>query len=176
MNVKLTEIQNGKTFKVGEMEFIKFFDRDGVTVAVAKNPLFRATFGKDNNFATSDLLKRLQNEVLPEIEKAVGEENVVEFETDLLSLDGSRAYGTLKSKISLPTFDFYRHYVKVFDTYKQDGWWWLCTPDSTPDHNNSNWVVCVAPSGFIDYGGYGNVNGVRPFLHFVSSISVSCDD
>lgn len=173
----LAEIEIGKTFEVAGIEFIKFADVDGCTQAVAKDTLFKSIFGANNNFAESTILKKLKNDVLPKIEEAVGAENIVEFETDLLSLDGSDKYGKIKSKISLPTFDFYRANVKVFDKYKLDKWWWLATPDSTTDHANDYWIVCVSRSGNISSNRYYDYYyGVRPFLNFVSSISVSCEE
>lgn len=174
--IKLEEIQNGEVFKIGRFEFIKFSDEDGKTIAVSKDTVFDSSFGNDNNFANSRILDRLQTEILPEIEKIVGAENVLELETDLLSLDGSSMYGTLKSKISLPTFDFYRQNVKIFDRYKLDEWWWTSTPDSTVEHANDYWIVCVSPSGGIYGGSYYFSYGVRPFLIFLSSIFVSCEE
>ena len=94
-------IDNGATFEVAGIEFIKFPLEDGKTAAVAKDILFRSTFGDDNNFTTSKIFKKLQTEFLPKIIEAVGEENVCEFETDLTTLDGLKPYPVLKSKISL---------------------------------------------------------------------------
>lgn len=177
MNMKkLNEIENGKIFKVGEIEFIKFADKDGVTVAVTKDTLFRSKFGKDNNLHTSEVLEKLNAEVLPKIIDAVGEENVCEIETDLTTLDGLKPYEPLKSKISLPTLDFYRSNVEIFDKYKINDWWWLATPESARPHDAPNWIVCVPPSGNIYGDIYCGSNGVRPFLCFVSSISVSCEE
>ena len=180
MNVKtkkLNEIPVGATFKVGRFEFIKITDKSGVVAAASKACLYNSTFGSDNNFANSSILKKLTDVILPEIEEIVGSENVLEFETDLLSLDGSAKHGAVRSKISIPTLDFYRRNRYVFEKHKIDAWWWLATPDSTSEYTNDKWCVCVSPSGFIinDYC-YGHGNGVRPFLNFVSSISVSCDE
>lgn len=145
----LAEIKVGEIFEVAGIEFIKFNDENGVTTAVAKDPLFKSTFGDNNNFAESNIKRRLENEILPTIENAIGAENVVEHEVDLLSLDGDDKWGKVNCKISLPTFDFYRHNVKVFDKYKLKSWWWLCTPDTTEKHYNDDWVVCVSPLGFV---------------------------
>ena len=172
----LNTIPTGKTFKIGNIEFIKFTDENGVVTAVSKNILFNSCFGKNNDLSKSDILAKLTNEILPEIEDIIGAENVVEFETDLLSLDGSAKHGTVKSKISIPTFDFYRRNRAVFEKYKINKWWWLSTPNSTSEYNNDDWCVCVSPSGNIDFNYDSNYGGVRPILTFVSSISVSCDE
>ena len=175
----LNTIPSGETFKIGDMEFIKFSDENGITTAVSKDAVFDSCFGDDNNFANSAILERLNNEILPAIEDIVGSENVLEFETDLLSLDGSDKHGIVKSKISIPTFDFYRQNRAVFEKYKLNKWWWLATPDSTSEYFNDEWGVCVSPRGFIDFSNFSLFNrnfGVRPFFNFVSSISVSCSE
>ncbi len=172
--MKLNEVNIGKTFTVAGIEFIKVSQNEENVVVVAKDALFRAKFGADNNFAHSELLQRLQTEVLAKIVAEVGEENVVEFETDLTSLDGLKTHGKMVSKISLPTFDFYRENVKLFDEYKLDDWWWLATPETTEEHLNNYWVVCVSPRGDIGNDcSINNYGGVRPVCILKSDISVS---
>ena len=174
--MKLSEVKVGQVFKIGEVEFIKFSDVEGVTEAVTKDLIFKSEFGRNNNFAESKILGKLKDEFLPKISAAIGIENICDINTDLTSLDGLKTYGSMTSKISIPTFDFYRNNVEIFDKYKVDGWWWLATPDTTPEHYNDWWVRCVSPVGNINYGGYCINDGVRPFLRFVSSISVSCEE
>ena len=177
MTRTLNIIPAGEVFKIGDFEFIKFTDENGITTAVSKDYLYNSRFGNNNDFSKSIILKNLTADILPKIEAIVGAENVVEFETDLLSLDGSHKHGAVRSKISIPTFDFYRQNRAIFEKHKVGGWWWLATSDSTSEYNNDNWCVCVAPSGNIDNDVSYNFNyGVRPFLRFVSSISVSCDE
>ena len=169
-------VRDGETFMVAGMEFIKFHDRDGKTAVVAKDVLFYTAFGSNNDLSTSTVLAQMKEEVLPKIVEAVGEENVLSFETDLTSWDGMKDYGTLESKISLPTMDFYRENVEIFDRHKSD-WWWLATPDSTPSHWSDRWVLCVSPSGYLDHDHYGfGFNGVRPFCIFKSSIFGSFEE
>ena len=171
----LAELAAGEIFKIGDMEFMKICDENGGTAAVTKNILFRSAFGENNNFAESKVLKRLKKEILSKIEAEAGADNVQEFETDLISLDGSTKWGKLKSKISLVTFDFYRKHVKIFDTCKPDTWWWTATPDTTSEHICDDWIVCVSPRGSISFDFYDYYcSGVRPFCIFNSSISVSC--
>ena len=171
--MKLSEVNVGKTFTVAGIEFIKMEDTDKGCVAVTKESLFDCNYGSNNNFSESKILKRLNEEALPKIEEAIGTENVLEFKTDLTALDGLKTYGSITSKISLPTLDFYRQNVKIFDEYKLDEWWWLATPDTTPEHYNDRWAVCVAPDGYVNGNCYDYSSGVRPVLVFVSDIFVS---
>ena len=145
--IRLGDLPAGATFKIGEREFITFGENDGKVAVVLKDKLCYSEFGKNNNFAKSEILKKLTEKFLPEIEGAVGAENVLEFETNLLSLDGSAKHGVMRSKVSLPTFDFYRKHRAIFEQNKLGEWWWLSTPDSTSEWNSDNIVVCVSPSG-----------------------------
>lgn len=164
------ELINDEIFKIRKYEFIKFLDDNGNIIGVLKDSLGDMRFGNSNDFSKSDILKKLKEKFLPEIEEIVGAENVLEFETDLTSLDGSKKHGTMKSKVSLPTFDFYRNNRATFAKYNLDDWWWLATPHTTSEYVNDLWVCVVSPRG-IYYDSYGNGNaGVRPFLTFVSSI------
>lgn len=175
-NIKLSEVEIGKTFKIGDTEFIKFADENNETVAVTSDVVHNMKFGKNNNLSKSDVLNWLNKEFLQKITDVIGEDNVCEFTTDLTSLDGLKTYGCVNSKISLPTLDFYRAHVDIFDKFKVSKWWWLATPDSAAPHwDGCPWVVCVSPVGYIFSNYYGR-NGVRPFLRFVSSISVSCEE
>ncbi len=174
--MKLSEVKIGKTFSIAGIEFIKFTDENGVCAAVSKDILFDSKFGENNNFAQSLVLKRLNKEILPKLVAEVGTENIKEFELDLTSLDGLDTYGKVKTKIALPTFEFYRKNVRIFDEYKIDDWWWTATPDTTKEHYNDSWITCVSPHGLIYDYFYFNYYGVRPFLFFVSSISVSCEE
>lgn len=172
----LSEIRGGDTFKIGDITFIKFTDADGVTTAMAKECIFESVFGSNNNFADSDILKRLNKDVLPKIADEIGDKNILEFDTDLTALDGVKTYGKITSKVSLPTLDFYREYVDIFDKYKIDKYFWLATPWSALPHYNSSCVLCVSPSGGVNLIYYFNYFGVRPFFRFVSSISVSREE
>ena len=173
---KLSEVAVGDTFKIGEYEFIKVRNKHGITTAVTKDIVFSSEFGANNNFSESEILKKLKKDILPKIIEEVGSENVVSFETDLTTLDGLKPYAPLQSKISLPTFDFYRNNVEIFDEYKLNKYWWLSTPDTANPHYEPNLITCVSPSGRIGKDDYYGNSGVRPILKFVSSISVSCID
>ena len=123
---------------------------------------------KSSNWKTSELRKYLNEEFLKMVEAEIGAGNLVEFERNLLSLDGQTEYGLCTDKVSLLTVDEYRKYRKYIPNANK--WWWLITPWSTPCNDYSSSVTVVAPSGVIDDGSYGNCLGVRPFCIFSSSI------
>lgn len=169
-------VKDGETFTIAEMEFIKFPSVNDQTPVVMKDIAFRSRFGNNNDLRSSDVLRRMEEEILPKIIAAVGKENLCTIKTDLTTLDGLNPYGTMESLISLPTLDFYRANAEIFGKYKPDNWWWLATPDSAPPNDSSSWVLCVAPSGCIFLIRYHLEYGVRPFCIFNSSIFESSEE
>lgn len=170
-------VKDGETFTIAGIEFIKFPAVNGKVPVMTRDCLFTSRFGDHtNDLSKSPILKKMVDEVLPKVIEAVGEENVCTFDTDLTTLDGLKPYGVLKSQVSLPTLDFYRANVEIFDKYKVDRWFWLATPESAKPHDDPYWTLCVSPSGNIGDHGYRGDGGVRPFFYFESSIFGSCEE
>ena len=122
-----------------------------------------------NDWKESELREYLNTDFFEKLSEEVGEENIITFERDLLSLDGQTEYGTCKDKVSLINVDEYRKYRPLIPNAGY--WWWTITPDSTKCNEDTTWVRVVSPSGFVSSyscdDGYG---GVRPFCIFSSSI------
>lgn len=170
--VELGKLAPGDSFEIGDCEFLVLEQMDGATAVIKKTFLEEAEFGENNNYAESPIRRTCQ-EFAGWIEKAVGEGNILEHAVDLTSIDGLMDYGEVKARASLLTADRYRKYVKILDSVKMEGYWWMATPWSTPSHGIQYAVLCVSPSGCVDYDGYDNGNGVRPFCIFKSDILVS---
>lgn len=163
-------VKDGEIFTIAGMEFIKFPKTDVGTPVVMKDAAFRSRFGGNNDLRSSDVLKSMTEKILPKIAETVGAENVCTFKTDLITMDGLKPYGELESRISLPTLDFYRANVEIFDRHRLNDWWWLATPESAEPHYDPTWVLCFSPSGSIYGSHYYHGSGVRPFLILKSSI------
>lgn len=176
-NVRFPGIQDGETFQIAGFEFIKFPSVGGQTPVVMRDYAFTSRFGDNNDLRSSDVLKKMEEEILPKIVAEVGEENLYTIRTDLTTLDGQRPYGVMESKISLPTLDFYRANGEIFNKYKPSRWCWLATPESAQPNDSPHWVLCVSPSGCIDFDGHDfGFLGVRPILIFQSSIFGSSEE
>lgn len=121
-----------------------------------------------NNWITSKLRNELNARFLKKITDKLGKDAVIEFDRDLLSMDGQTEYGHCKDKISFLTVDEYRKYRKLLPN--MDKWWWLLTPWSTPVNDFSTTITVVSPSGNVNYNFYDNESGVRPVCIFSSSI------
>lgn len=127
-----------------------------------------------NDWRNGDLREYLNGDFIEELSEAIGEDNIIPFQRDLLSLDGQTEYGTCEDKVSLLTVDEYRKYRSLIPN-TDEYWWWLITPWSTACNDYKTTVAVVSPSG--DFGScicYGNY-GVRPFCIFSSSIFESED-
>lgn len=121
-----------------------------------------------NNWIESKLRHELNITFRKKITEELGEDAVVEFDRDLLSLDGQTEYGHCKDKISLLSVDEYRKYRKLLPNAGK--WWWLLTPWSTPVNGYSSASTVVSPSGLIDCDDCNGEYGVRPACIFSSSI------
>ena len=173
---KLADVREGEAFKIGRYEFIVLEHEEDFTKVLLKDILCKSAFSeKDCDFKNSNVLKILQD-FENKISDIVGAENILAHTVDLTSNDGLKDYGHTVEKVSLLSCDMARKYVDILDMHKVESWWWLVTPWSTPAHGYSEYVCCVSPRGDIYYNSYDNdYDGVRPFLHFSSSIFVSLE-
>lgn len=124
-----------------------------------------------NNWTASDLRNYMNTDFLKKLAAAVGEDNIIPFERDLLSLDGQTEYGKCEDKVSLLTVDEYRQYRALIPN--ADYWWWLITPWSTPCNEIERSVAVVSPARRVSVCNL--VGGVRPFCIFSSVIFESED-
>ena len=170
--MKLADIPQGETFKIGKHEFIVLEQSGETTVVIRKDLLPDMEFGSNNDYNGSKVDEAC-NKFAEEISNAVGEENIVIHTVDLTSNDGMKDYGKVERRCSLITAELYRRYVEILDKFKAGDWWWLSTPFSTKKHENDSWIHCVSPSGGINFHHCHYVGGVRPFCILKSTIFVS---
>lgn len=142
---------------------------NGDASVLRKEPLTEMKFGSNNNYNGSDIDEYLCDTYLPKLERKFGKENIVEQEIDLLSLDGEDDYGKIKRKVSILTLDEYRHNKKAIKKYLGK-WFWLCTPNSTPNGCGSDGIQYVSSGGRVRCDWYNCVGAVRPRFVLKSSI------
>ena len=127
-----------------------------------------------NDWKSSDLRNELNTDLRKKIESELGADSLVEFERNLLSLDGQTEYGTCRDYVSLISVDEYRKYREFLPN--RGKWWWTLTPDSTACNNDDTFVRVVSPYGSIGNDFCYGSNGVRPVCIFSSSIFESCEE
>ena len=160
----------GKTIEVAGIKWLVLdkFDKGYLVISDDFYGDSREFDSASNNWESSDLRNELNTDLRKKIEDELGDGALVEFERDLLSLDGQTEYGTCMDYVSLLSVDEYRKYRKLLPN--MDEWWWLLTPYSTPCNGYSRSVAVVSPSGVIRDLSCGCNYGVRPFCIFSSSI------
>lgn len=166
----------GKTIEIAGMEWmiLKKTEKGYFAVLNGFDGKERTFDSDSNNWIESDLRKELNDSFLKKITEELGEDAVVEFDRDLLSLDGQTEYGHCEDKISLLTVDEYRKYRKLLPN--TNDWWWLITPWSTPANGYISTLTVVSPSGYFNKNVYDDCGGVRPVCIFSSSIFESKND
>lgn len=168
---------------IGNEWYVVEQDIENNRTKVWKKELLEKTYRFDselNDFRTSEIKNVLNDEngdILTDIYKGFGKENVLIDTVDLLSMDGLHTYGTCDCKVHLGTFDDYRKARKngMFRTENEKPFW-LDTPDSTNEGCSASCVQFVYSGGCVICGDcYWDVYGVRPFCSLDSSICVSVE-
>ena len=159
----------GDTFELADLKWKILDITEQGYVCLADRLEDNRRFDNDfNNWESSDLRNYLNADFYNKLVNKIGEDNIVSFERDLLSLDGQTEYGKCKDKVSLINVDEYRKYRSLIPN--ADYCWWTITADSTKRNDDETWVRVVSPSGGIDCGNCFSGRGVRPFCIFSSSI------
>lgn len=171
--IPLSSAKLGQTVNEKYILVAHFSDR--TSALVSKDCLKYMKFGKNNNFAESDVYEWLNTEYLKELEEEFGENSVKIHETNLLSLDGLEDYGKIENEVSLLTIDQYRMYRKYLKPLNDN--WWLSTPNSTDSGTSRALVECISSDGHISYCNckclYCDDLGVRPYFIIDSSTLVN---
>lgn len=165
---KFRGLKIGDTFELAELTW-KILDRtDKGIVCLAERIKDSFNFGLNNDWKESSLRKYLNKDFYENLVDEIGEDHVVTFERDLISLDGQKEYGKCEDKVSIISLDEYRKYRELIPNAEY--WWWTLTPDSTKCNGDTSWIRIVSPSGDFYCNCYGRSRGVRPLCIFSSSL------
>lgn len=135
----------------------------GETRCIMSGIYKKMSFGKNNNYAESDVLKDLDESKLLADLKAEFGDKLKPIVTDLTSLDGFKTYGKVTDRyLSIPTQEMIMEcgsQMSCTDAF------WLATPNQTTDRGDASCVQFVGRNGYCRYGVCGwDVSGVRPFF------------
>lgn len=185
IQILIDTVHNNKKELSEPKQYEHFFDEDGEeyilcelfecgVAAVVKANLLKnkMKFGRNNNWAESDLREYLNGSYLTELERKFGSENIIPHKVDLTSMDGFDDYGYTNDKVAAMTFDEYRKYAQGIGLVND--WQWLSTPNQTTSRGDTSYVRIVVGDGRVDYDDCGwDSRSVRPFFFLKSSIFVS---
>ena len=167
----LGSVTPGDTVTIGEREYIVLDHENGITAIIAKKPTKTMAFGKDGNYAKSDVRAYCNGEFYEELCKVVGEYNVLPHTVNLVSDDGSNKGVTVGDNVSILTCDSYRRYREFLPAI--DFACWTATRVTTLSEDYARSVCIVDRGGILGWDDCGYFGWVRPFCILNSSVLVS---
>lgn len=172
--VMLNELRAGETFRteIGDFIVLEHEQATGETKVIQKGLFERGKrFGDTANYKESTLKNYFEKTVEPAYFKAFGEA-LVERETDIITVDNQHV-GTFESKVRPLSFDEARKYNDLLVSKDFAGWYWTCSPWSTPERGWEHTVAVVSSGGDFNDFDYYYYFGVRPFCILKSNLFVS---
>ena len=138
---------------------------DDGTLCMVLDEDFKSEFGETNNFAESELRKKLNGEYLDEwVKFGAVKEDFVLMKVDLTANDGLKDYDACECFLAPRTCDQHRKYRYLIPNPKRS-WEWTVTAYSTKNNGCSYGVYQVSGSGTLGYSVYVDIAfGVRPLF------------
>ena len=167
----LGSVKPGDTVTIGEREYIVLGHEKGITAIVAEKPTKSMAFGKDGDYAKSDVRTYCNGEFYKELCKAVGKHNIIPHTVNLVADDGSNKGVTVKDNVSILTNDLYRRYREFIPAIGSSCW--TATRVTTLDEDYARSVCIVDHGGILGWDDCGYFGCVRPYCILNSSVLVS---
>ena len=174
-------IQNykpGEKFIYGNKNCMVLEHMDDGTLCMVLDEDFESKFGETNNFAESELRKKLNGEYLDEwVKDGADRASFVLMQVDLTVNDGLKDYGTCECFLAPRTCDQHRKYRYLIPNPKGN-WEWTATAYSTKANGYSLTAYQVTVAGALDISYFGVVYsayGVRPLFKLNPESLVECE-
>ena len=161
----IKDYYQGEHFVYGKKNCVVLEHMDDGTLCMVLDENFKSGFGKTNNFAESELRKKLNGEYLDEwVKDGADRESFVLMQVDLTVNDGLKDYGTCECFLAPRTCDQHRKYRYLIPNPKGN-WEWTATAYSTKANGYSLTAYQVTSAGALNDGNYVYLAcGVRPLF------------
>lgn len=157
----------GERFVYGKKNCMVLEHMNDGTLCMVLDEDFESKFGETNNFAESELRKKLNGEYLDEwVTNGADRASFVLMQVDLTANDGLKDYGTCECFLAPRTCDQHRKYRYLIPNPKGN-WEWTATAYSTKANGYSLTAYQVTSAGALDISYFGVVYsayGVRPLF------------
>lgn len=157
----------GERFVYGKKNCMVLEHMNDGTLCMVLDEDFESKFGETNNFAESELRKKLNGEYLDEwVTNGADRASFVLMQVDLTVNDGLKDYGTCECFLAPRTCDQHRKYRYLIPNPKGN-WEWTATAYSTKANGYSLTAYQVTSAGALDISYFGVVYsayGVRPLF------------
>ena len=155
----------GEHFVYGKKNCMVLEHMDDGTLCMVLDEDFKSAFGETNNFAESELRKKLNGKYLDEwVKNGANRESFMLMQVDLTANDGLKDYGTCKCFLAPRTCAQHRKYRHLILNPKGN-WEWTATAYSTKANGYSLTAYQVTVAGGLSINYSVNVAyGVRPLF------------
>ena len=172
---KISNLNVGERFVYGEKNCIVLEHMDDGTLCMGLDEDFESKFGETNNFAESELRKKLNGEYLDEwVKDGADRASFVLMQVNLTANDGLKDYGSCECFLAPRTCDQHRKYRYLIPNPKRN-WEWTATAYSTKENGHPDIAYQVAASGSLYSDVVYNAYGVRPLFKLNSESLVECE-
>lgn len=172
----IKDYHQGEHFVYGKKNCMVLEHMDDGTLCMVLDEDFESKFGETNNFAESELRKKLNCEYLDEwVKDGADRASFVLMQVDLTANDGLKDYGTCECFLAPRTCDQHRKYRYLIPNPKGN-WEWTATAYSTKANGYSLTAYQVTVSGGLSINYSVNVAyGVRPLFKLNSESLVESE-
>lgn len=172
----IKEYYQGERFVYGKKNCMVLEHMNDGTLCMVLDEAFESEFGESNNFAESELRKKLNGEYLDEwVKDGVDRASFVLMQVDLTANDGLKDYGTCECFLAPRTCDQHRKYRYLIPNPKGN-WEWTATAYSTKANGYSLTAYQVTGAGGLsDSSLVYDAYGVRPLFKLNSESLVECE-
>ena len=154
----------GEKFVYGKKNCLALEHMDDGTLCMVLDEDFKSAFGENNNFAESELRKKLNIEYLNEwVDSGARRKNFVSMVVNLTANDGLKDYGTCECFLAPRTCDQHRKYRYLIPNPKRN-WEWTATAYSTKENGYSNLAFQATTTGALSSSNVNSASGVRPLF------------
>lgn len=154
----------GERFVYGKKNCMVLEHMDNGTLCMVLDENFKSGFGKTNNFAESELRKKLNCEYFDEwVKNGANGESFVLMPVDLTANDGLKDYGTCECFLAPRTCDQHRKYRYLIPNPKEDLEWTATAYSTKGNGYSDNAYLVTATGGLYSYYVYP-AYGVRPLF------------
>lgn len=172
----IKDYHQGEHFVYGKKNCIVLEHTDDGTLCMVLDEDFESKFGETNNFAESELRKKLNGEYLDEwVKDGADRESFMLMQVDLTTNDGLKDYSACECFLAPRTCDQHRKYRYLIPNPKEN-WEWTATAYSTESNGYSGIAYLVTCAGSLNSYHYSyGVGAVRPLFKLNPESLVECE-
>lgn len=171
----IKDYYQGERFIYGKKNCVVLEHMNDGTLCMVLDEDFKSAFGETNNFAESELRKKLNGEYLDEwVKSGANRESFILMQVDLTANDGLKDYSSCECFLAPRTCDQHRKYRYLIPNPKGN-WEWTATAYSTKANGYSLTAYQATGTGALSTSNVNSASGARPLFKLNSESLVECE-